>query len=201
MSLPVDKFVNYEGSMIHYLILGAENKGDWVVLLHGKRFTADDWKNSGLLDVLSHAGFKVIALNLPGYGHSESLKSDKSYAYFLADFMQQLGIDLFHLVGPSFSGEISIQFALEHGSMLKTLTIIDSINVDHYEQKLPEISSKTLIVWGKKDEIAFYQNALTLQEKIPGSALYTFENLGHTCYFDDMPTFAKVLLHHLLALG
>jgi len=197
MSLSLDKFFNYEGSLIHYLILGAENKGDWVVLLHGKRFTADDWRNSGLLDDLSHAGFKVIALNLPSYSQSETLKSDKSYADFLADFMQQLGINLFHLVGPSFSGEISIRFAIQHGSMLKTLTIIDSINVEQYEQKLPDISTNTLIVWGKKDEIAFYQNALTLQKKIPSSALYTFENLGHTCYFDDMLTFTKVLLHYL----
>lgn len=197
MSMPVDKFVNYEGSKIQYSISGTENNGDWVVLLHGKRFTADDWKNSGLLDTLAHSGFKIIALNLPGYGHSETLKSDKSYADFLAGFMQQLGINLFHLIGPSFSGEISIQFAIQYSSMLKTLVIIDSINVDQYEQMLPSISTKTLIVWGKNDEIAYYQHALTLQEKLPSSTLYTFEGLGHTCYFDNMPTFSKVLLLHL----
>jgi|GEM_PF-1302056 Predicted hydrolases or acyltransferases (alpha/beta hydrolase superfamily) len=197
MSKLGDKFVNYEGSKIQYSISGAENNGDWVVLLHGKRFTVDDWKNSGLLDKLADSGFKTIALNLPGYGHSETLKSDKSYADFLAGFMRQLGINLFHLIGPSFSGEISIQFAIQYSSMLKTLIIIDSINVDKYEQMLPNISTKTLIVWGKNDEIAYYQNALTLQEKLLSSTLYTFEGLGHTCYFDNMPTFSKVLLHHL----
>ena len=167
------------------------------MLLHGKKFTADDWRMSGLLDEHSHEGFKVIALNLPGYGQSEALKSDKSYPNFLADLMPQLGISLFHLVGPSFSGETSIQFAIRHESMLKTLILIDSINVKQYEQKLPDIRTNTLIVWGQKDEIAVYSNALTLQVKIPSSTLYTFENLGHTCYFDDMPTFTKVLLHHL----
>jgi len=197
MSLPLDKFFNYDGSMIHYLTLGAENTGDWVVLLHGKKFTADDWSNSGLLDALSHEGFKVIALNLPGFGQSEALKSDKSYPDFLADLMPQLGINSFHLVGPSFSGEASIQFAIRHESMLKTLTLVDSVNVKQYEQSLPDIRTNTLIVWGQKDEIAAYPNALILQEKLPNSTLYTFENLGHTCYFDDMPTFTKVLLLHL----
>lgn len=195
--MPLEKFENYQGSMIQYLISGTDNKGNWIVLLHGKRFTADDWNNSGLLDELVRAGFKVIALNLPGYGRSEVCKSNESYADFLAGFLQQLGINLFHLVGPSFSGEISLQFALQHGIMLKTLTLIDSINVDQYEQRLPNIRTKTLVVWGKNDEIANYQHALTLQKKLPNSTLYTFDDLGHTCYFDDMPTFTRILLHHL----
>ncbi|MEA4902238.1 alpha/beta hydrolase [Desulfitobacterium sp.] len=197
MSSMIDKCELYQGSKIHYLTIGEKNERSWVVLLHGKKFTADDWENIGLLDALDRAGFKVIALNLPGYGNSEPLKSNIMLADFLAGFMHQLNIDSFHLIGPSFSGEISIQFALGYGSRLETLTLIDSVGVDQYEQRLQDIMTQTLIVWGKKDEIAPYRYALTLHEKLPSSTLYTFEDLGHTCYFEDSQTFTKILLPHL----
>lgn len=198
MSSMIAKCELYRESKIHYLTIGEKNEGSWVVLLHGKKFTADDWENIGLLDVLDQAGFKVIALNLPGYGNSEPLKSDTMLADFLADFMHQLNIDSFHLIGPSFSGEISIQFTLCYGSRLETLTLIDSVGVDQYEQRLQDIMTQTLIVWGKKDEIVPYRYALTLHEKLPNSTLYTFEDLGHTCYFEDSQTFTKILLPYLI---
>ncbi|AFM39756.1 putative hydrolase or acyltransferase of alpha/beta superfamily [Desulfosporosinus acidiphilus SJ4] len=197
MSIPVDKFVNFQGSMVHYLICGAENPGDWVVLLHGKRFSAKDWKESGLLDQLNKENYKVVALELPGYGTSEKLQNELSFEDFISEFTKQLTLPAFHLVGPSFSGEIALKFALKHPERLLSLTLIDSINVDQYEMQLNKINAKTLIVWGKEDQIAPYNYALILKEKIPNNQLLTFDHLGHTCYFDDMPTFSQKLLGFL----
>lgn len=197
MSISADKFVNFEGSTIHYLICGAENPGDWVVLLHGKRFTAKDWQESGLLDQLNKENYKVIALELPGYGMTEKLNKEKSSEEFIGEFLKQLALPVFHLIGPSFSGKIALKFALKYPEQLLSLTLIDSINVDQYEEQLNKIATKTLIVWGKEDQVAPYNYALILKDKIPDSQLFTFDHLGHTCYFDDMAAFSQKLLEFL----
>jgi pimeloyl-ACP methyl ester carboxylesterase len=197
MSIPVDKFVNFEGSMIHYLICGAENPSDWVVLLHGKRFTAENWKESGLLDQLEKGNFKVIALELPGYGMTEKLHKERSFEEFITEFLKQLTLSAFHLIGPSFSGEIALKFALKYPELLLSLTLIDSINVEQYQKQLNKIVTKTLIVWGKEDQVAPYNNALILKDKITNSQLLTFDHLGHTCYFDDMLSFSQKLIEFL----
>ncbi|MGC7872846.1 alpha/beta fold hydrolase [Desulfosporosinus sp. SYSU MS00001] len=197
MTIPVDKFVNFQGSMLHYLICGAENPGSWVILLHGKRFSAKDWKESGLLARLEKENCKVLALDLPGYGMSEGLPAEMSFEDFLFAFSKQLTLPAFHLIGPSFSGEIALKVAIKYPDLLLSLTLVDSINVDQYENQLNEIAAKTLIVWGKEDQIAPYDFALLLKDKITNSQLLTFDHLGHTCYFDDMATFSQKLLTFL----
>ncbi|HHW03576.1 MAG TPA: alpha/beta fold hydrolase [Thermoanaerobacterales bacterium] len=188
----MDEYVDIKGSKIHYVTNVRENGGDAVLLLHGKRFTTRDWVESGLMETLERQGVQAIALEMPGYGESEELDLDPED--FLAEFMKRMNLSAVHIVGPSFSGEISIRFALKFPDMLKSMIIIDSINVDKYEDKLKDIKVKTLIVWGKKDNIAPYEFAEILKDHLPESTLFTFEDLGHTCYFDDMPTFSDVLI-------
>ncbi|MFV9511784.1 alpha/beta fold hydrolase [Tepidibacillus sp. LV47] len=187
-----DEYIDIKNSRIHYLKAKNDNSEGTVILLHGKKYNAYDWVNSGIIDRLNNEGFEVIALELPGYGLSEDLNLEKED--FLHEFVVQLNIEAFHLVGPSFSGEISIKFALKYGSMLKTLTIIDSINVDKYGELLKNIRAKTLIVWGKNDDIAPYEFAGMLKYNIINSTLFTFDNLGHTCYFDEPEIFSDVLM-------
>ncbi|MGI1690102.1 alpha/beta fold hydrolase [Thermoanaerobacter uzonensis] len=192
-----DEYLNIKGSKIHYLEIDKESRKDTVILLHGKRYNAYDWINSGIAERLSNEGFKVICLEFPGYGSSEECDLEREEV--LLEFAKNLNISSFHLVAPSFSGEISIKFALKYGNMLKTLTIVDSINVDKYKEKLNKIYVKTLIAWGKKDEIAPYKFAEILKNNIKNSTLFMFENLGHTCYFDDAKKFSEVLINFIRA--
>lgn len=187
-----DEFIDIKGSKIHYLKTERNKSDGTVILLHGKKYNAYDWINSGIIGRLDNERFEVIALELPGYGLSEDLNLDKED--FLHEFINQLNIPLFHLLGPSFSGEISIKFVLKYGGMLKTLTIVDSINVDKYEELLKNIKVKTLIVWGKKDNIAPYKFANILKNNIINSKVFTFDNLGHTCYFDEPETFSDIFV-------
>ncbi|AEM78506.1 alpha/beta fold hydrolase [Thermoanaerobacter wiegelii] len=192
-----DEYLNIKGSKIHYLEIDKESSKDTVILLHGKRYNAYDWINSGIAESLSNEGFKVICLEFPGYGSSEECDLEKEEV--LLEFAKNLNMSSFHLVAPSFSGEISIKFALKYSNMLKSLTIVDSINVDKYKEKLNEIYVKTLIVWGKKDDIAPYEFAEILKNNIKNSTLVVFENLGHTCYFDDAKKFSEVLINFIRA--
>ncbi|WP_434564747.1 alpha/beta hydrolase [Thermoanaerobacterium thermosaccharolyticum] len=194
MAIDDDKYIDIGGAKIHYLISGDGEK-DTVLLLHGKKFTADDWRNAGIVDYINNEGYKVVAVEVPGYGKSEML--DIPYEEFIKKFADDLNLDKFHIVGPSFSGEISIKFALKYQDMLKSLVIIDSINVDKYKERLKEIKVKTLIVWGKKDDVAPYEFAMMLKENIPDAKIYTFEELGHTCYLKEPKVFSKELIDFL----
>ncbi|ADL69950.1 Alpha/beta hydrolase fold [Thermoanaerobacterium thermosaccharolyticum] len=189
-----NKYVNIDGAMVHYLTSGHGDKGD-VLLLHGKRFTIDDWVKYGIVDNIAEEGYRVIAVELPGYGKSEIL--DISYEDFLMKFVSILNINKVNIVGPSFSGEILIRFALKYQEMIRSLIIVDSINIDKYVDRLKEIKVNTLIIWGKKDDIAPYEFATMLKQNIQNAKLYTFDDLGHTCYFDKPDVFTDELIKFL----
>ena len=61
------RWIEVEGGRVHYLIEG-DDKGRPVILLHGSRFQAETWKQIGTMKALAQAGYKVIAVDLPGYG-------------------------------------------------------------------------------------------------------------------------------------
>lgn len=190
----IDEYIDISGSKIHYLMEN-KNADETIILLHGMKFTSDDWRRTGIIDNLANEGYNVIAVEIPGYGKSERL--DMPYDDFLNEFANSLGLTSFHLLGPSFSGEISIKFALKYQKMLKSLIIVDSINVDKYNEKLKEIKVPTFIVWGKKDDLAPYKFATILKENISKSKSYTFDELGHTCYLKSPDVFSKELVQFL----
>ena len=98
------KSVQVNGLRIEYLEGG---KGDPLVLLHGFGANKDNWTRFAK-HLTSH--FRVIALDLPGFGES-SLAPDGDYrthvqAERLKAFIRALGIESFHLGGNSMGGNI-----------------------------------------------------------------------------------------------
>ncbi|MDK2879943.1 MAG: hypothetical protein PWR06_2659, partial [Thermoanaerobacteraceae bacterium] len=89
----MDKYVDIKGSKIHY-VKNIQESGDIVLLLHGKRFTARDWVESGLMETLERRGVQAIALEMPGYGKSEEL--DLNPEDFLAEFMKRMNLSPVH---------------------------------------------------------------------------------------------------------
>jgi pimeloyl-ACP methyl ester carboxylesterase len=55
------RYVEIEGSRVHYLIEGDE-AGRPIVLLHGASFTAETWKQLGTIKSLAEAGYCVYAV-------------------------------------------------------------------------------------------------------------------------------------------
>lgn len=64
-------------------------------------------------------------------------------------------------------------------------------------QKLSQIKTPTLILWGQKDKTVPLENAYLLREKIPQSILETIPNASHTPNLEFPEKLAEVILNFL----
>jgi pimeloyl-ACP methyl ester carboxylesterase len=104
---------------------GGERNAEAVVLVHGFSSSADGWNRlAGQLTKRYH----VIAPDLPGWGESTRIES-ASYGYpaqveRLHQFLEQLGLKQFHLVGHSMGGGISARYTAHYPERVRTLGLV-----------------------------------------------------------------------------
>ena len=116
------------GLNVRYVDTGKAVEGPVALLLHGLADSLISWYCN--IDFLADAGYRVIAIDLPGFGESDKpshLEYDPgSAADFVYDFCQKLGIEKLSLVGNSAGGLIAGLFALEHPTVVEKLVLVDS---------------------------------------------------------------------------
>jgi pimeloyl-ACP methyl ester carboxylesterase len=122
--------VTVSGYKVHYIALGPE-KGLPVVLVHGLGGHVEDWRN--LMPYFAASGFRVYALDLPGYGESEQ---PKDFSYSVADeanivvgFLDALGLKQVDLAGHSMGGWIVQLVAFHRPERIRRLMIFDSVGL------------------------------------------------------------------------
>lgn len=102
---------------IHYNDLGeGENV---VVMLHGSGPGATGWANFNRnIDSLVDAGFRVLLINCPGWGKTDSIVCAESRSFLNARVVKgvidALGIEKISLLGNSMGGHSAVAFALEY---------------------------------------------------------------------------------------
>src|SRR5689334_6995540 len=64
---PIGRFITVDGVRLHYVERGT---GTPLVLLHGNGSMIEDFQSSGLID-LAAKKYRVIAIDRPGFGHSD----------------------------------------------------------------------------------------------------------------------------------
>lgn len=117
-----------DGLSTNYLDTGKSNKPT-VLILHGWADSAASF--SDLAKKLS-SHYRVISLDLPGFGKTEGPKSAwtlADFALFTAHFLQKLELPLFALVGHSNGGAISIKGVASGILKPKKLVLIASAGV------------------------------------------------------------------------
>ena len=63
-----NRFWQWRGQRIRYQVMGEENDGPSVLLVHGLFVNADHWRQN--MPALAAAGFRVFSIDLLGYGYS-----------------------------------------------------------------------------------------------------------------------------------
>ena len=121
-------FVRVDGLNTHYVEAG---QGPAVLLLHGASLGSctDAW--DPVLGPLASHGFRVIALDQPGFGLSDT-PSDHTVAYrrrFIMQFLDALGLPQAHLVGHSQAGGMVVHLAFAHPDRVASVTLLGSGNL------------------------------------------------------------------------
>jgi len=110
---PAEHFVDLKKHRIHYWEAGA---GHPVLLLHGGGPGATGWTNysQNIGSLARH--FHVYALDMPGWGDSDTPADDQGYDHVpvVVEFLDAHGIDKAALVGNSMGGLTSVATATLH---------------------------------------------------------------------------------------
>jgi pimeloyl-ACP methyl ester carboxylesterase len=121
---PIGKFLEVDGARLHYVERGS---GDPILLVHGNGTMVEDWIVSGLLDDLA-ATHRVVAIDRPGFGHSERPRGSawtvRRQADVMAKAMRLLGMTGATVVGHSFGTLVALSLALDHPALAKRLVLI-----------------------------------------------------------------------------
>lgn len=115
---------NSDGVEIAYLDDGT---GAPVLLIHGfASNVATNWVDTGWVKTLTGAGYRVIAYDNRGHGHSEKLYRLEDYgAPIMAEdarrLLDHLGIKSAHVMGYSMGARISAFLAIAHPGRVRSL--------------------------------------------------------------------------------
>ena len=143
--------VNVAGSALRYLEAGPPG-ATTVLLLHGGRFTSETWRELGTIASLADAGHHVVAVDLPGYGHSEASQVPR-YDYLGQALEQLWPASRFVVVSPSMSGGFSMPFVARHPDRVAGYVPVAAAGIDDYRAVLEAVDVPTLVVWGEQDQV------------------------------------------------
>ena len=112
---------------VHYNDFG--NSEETVVILHGSGPGATGWANFHRnVEPFVEAGYRVLLIDFPGWGESDSIVHSGDYAALNArvvnGVIDELGLTKIHLVGNSMGGHSSVAFALEYPEHVGKLILI-----------------------------------------------------------------------------
>ena len=121
-------FINVDGGRVHYQEFGDASKPP-IILIHGYTASVYVWKTTA--PMLADAGFRVIAVDLLGFGYSEKPSwfdySIQSQARMVSRFMDRLGIGRAVVAGSSYGGAVASTLALDYPERVEKLILVDTV--------------------------------------------------------------------------
>ena len=119
----MEKYIQVDGSKTRYL---EEGTGSPIVFVHGASLgsSADVYQDT--LERLAIAGYRAIAFDQPGYGHTDNPKDFRaSYRMvFIPNFIEALGLKNACVAGHSQAGNMVTQLALDRSPQVSKVIII-----------------------------------------------------------------------------
>lgn len=107
---------------INYKIAGS---GPAILILHGWGGGSNSWLK--FQEIISNNGYKVIILDLPGFGKSEKpffAWELNDYCSFIEKFIFSLNLEKFYLLGHSFGGALAIKYCFKFPQKIEKLFLI-----------------------------------------------------------------------------
>jgi len=182
------------GARVHFLEAGPGD-GPAVLLLHGAAFRASTWQELGTLELLARAGFRAVALDLPGFGDSEA--SIVAPPDFLPLVLDELSLARPVVVSPSLSGGFSLPLVARHAGRLRGFVAVAPVQIERWIDALDGSALPTLCLWGGDDRIVPESQADLLCERMAAARKVVLADAGHACYMNQPARFHELLLEFL----
>jgi pimeloyl-ACP methyl ester carboxylesterase len=123
-SRPLGRFVEVDGLRVHYI---ARGRGRPVVLIHGNGTMAEDFVICGLVDQLAKR-YRVIAIDRPGFGHTERPRyriwTASAQARLVRRVLERLNVERPVIMGHSWGTIVSMALATQAPDELRGLVLL-----------------------------------------------------------------------------
>jgi len=172
MAIPRESFrVKANGVEMDVLAMG---QGEPLVLIHGFTASKEAWFFN--LEALA-ARFRVLAMDLPGYGLSSKVVESPPlafYAQWVLRLLDHQGIAAAHVVGNSMGGAVAMALALAHPERVKKLVLVDSLDLGEPAPGVLErlVNSNTREAVQELMELVVHDPAMVLPQAVDRSFEY-----------------------------
>lgn len=192
------KRLDVAGADVHILQAG-HAFGRPVLMLHGARFSAETWRERGTIELLAGLGYRVICVDIPGFGQSP--KADIDPDTFLGDLIDVLELDRPVVVSPSMSGRVTLPLVTGQPQKVSGWVAVAPVAIGNYQEKLGQVTCPVLAIWGENDHVVPLSEQDLLVESVPNARKVVVQGAGHALYMDDADAFHAALVEFLGGLG
>lgn len=187
-----------EGGSVHAVMAGPDG-GHPVLLLHGASFSAATWQQIGTLQALAGAGYRAVAVDLPGFGQSAA--SNLPRERWVADVIAAAGLVRPVIVSPSMSGGFSLPFLTEHPEQASGFVAVAPVAIPAHEKRLSRITVPVLAIWGENDRTIPRAQAELLVRSVPNGRLVIVPGGSHAPYMSEPDLFNGELVRFVGECG
>ncbi len=141
------RFLDVEGIRVHYQEAG-DPKAPAMILIHGFASSTLVWSKVFLR--LAEAGYRVIALDMLGFGYSAKPKNGEytipGQAKLITRLLDSLGIPRAIFIGSSYGGAVAATCALDYPDRVEKLILVGTVSNNRpLEFKLMRVFSSPLV--------------------------------------------------------
>jgi pimeloyl-ACP methyl ester carboxylesterase len=194
---PAGRLVEVDGMRLHYMERG---EGPPLVMLHGRDLMIQELALSGLFE-LATARYRVIAIDRPGYGHSERprgrLWTPQSQAALLHAMLARIGVERPILFGHSFGAMVAAAYAIAYPTATRAAVLASGYYFPTVRPDVPLLAPPAIPVIG--DVLSYTISPLVRRLLWPYMLKLLFSPAPVPRYFERFPTWMALRPRQLRA--